>query len=320
MFLGNFDLGKRDHYTALFTKVSDLKKGAPVRIAGVSVGAVDAVQINDGGTGASAVKVKFHVDNGVRLPAGVDVTVRFKNLIGDQYLQLDPGTHPTAALLRVGATIPATNTRAALDLDTLFQGFQPLLQGLDSSQINDLSSAIVNVLQGKASAVYQLIGSLSSLFGTLAQNDGLITQVISNLDTGLHGVAQNSGQLSQLVVQLEQLVSGLSADRKPIGASLTQVNALAASAASLLQRARPPLRTDVPALQGIASELNKQTDTLQYIFDNAPDALNRLSRLGSYGAFFNFYLCGLRFKLTGPTGQPFYTPFTYSGLARCKAS
>lgn len=319
-FLGNFNLGARDEYSALFTKVSDLQSGAPVRIAGVDVGSIDSVEIYNGGEGDAAVKVTFDVDAGIRLPADSNAVIRFKNLIGDQYLELESGDRGASGFLPVGATIAPAHTRSALDLDTLFQGFQPLLQGLDTVQMNQLSVAVVDVLQGKASAVYELIASLSDLFTTLGANDKLISDVITNLDAGLVDVAGNSKRLSSLVTQLEDLISGLSADREPIGASLTKVDALAASAASLLERSRPPLRTDVPALHGIAEELNKQTDSLQFIFNNAPDAYDRLSRTGSFGAMFNFFLCGLRFKLTGPDGKPIFTPWTYSGLERCKAS
>jgi phospholipid/cholesterol/gamma-HCH transport system substrate-binding protein len=316
MVLAHYDPRPQHGYTAIFTNASNLKTGAPVRVAGVDVGRVDNVAINDGGRGTSAVRVKFHIYSDIQLTSNVTATIRFKNLIGDQYLELDSGA-PSSKDLAAGATIPPSRTKAALDLDALFNGFQPLFQGLDTGQINELSSAVVNVLQGQAGAVYQLIASLSSLFTTLAQNDELIGNVVDNLDTALGAVSAHAGDLSGLIKQLQQLVTGLAADRKPIGASLVNINALAASASILLDRSRPALRTDIPALDAVATTLNKNTDTLQFILSKLPATYDGLIRTGSFGGFFNFFICGLRLKVTGPTG-PLYTPWTYSNLQRCK--
>ncbi len=313
--VGDITFTKTDSYSAQFVNASSLQSGAPVRIAGVEVGKVDGISVQNGGQGPEPIKVAFHVASGIALPRDVRATIRFKNLVGDQYLELDEGTD--AATLPVGSTIPVSNTKSALDLDTLFNGFQPLFAGLDTSEINNLSTAIVNVLQGESGAVYQLIDSVSSLFATLADNDQLISSVITNLDTALGSVAANSHDLSDLISQLEQLVSGLAADRAPIGNAVVHINTLASSAAAFLSKVRAPLKVDVPALDALATALNKQTDTLQFVLSNLPAAYKGLIRTGSYASVFNFYLCGLRFKLTGPNG-PIYTPFTYSNLARCQ--
>jgi phospholipid/cholesterol/gamma-HCH transport system substrate-binding protein len=42
-----------------------------------------------------------------------------------------------------------------------------------------------------------------------------------------------------------------------------------------------------------------------------------MSRQGLYGTFFNFYLCGIQLRLTGPSG-PITTPMMKSEVQRCQ--
>ncbi|OLL73469.1 MCE-family protein Mce1B [Pseudonocardia sp. Ae168_Ps1] len=51
-----------------------------------------------------------------------------------------------------------------------------------------------------------------------------------------------------------------------------------------------------------------------------PGAYYAMHRAGSHGSYFNFYLCTVRLKLTGPDGDPFFTPYfgPNSQIDRCK--
>ena len=89
--------------------------------------------------------------------------MRYKNLIGDRYLELSGGSNGRGTTLQPGATIPASRTSPALDLDTLLNGFKPLFAGLDPKQINAVSSEIVQVFQGESGTIGTLLATVSSL-------------------------------------------------------------------------------------------------------------------------------------------------------------
>lgn len=74
-------------YNAEFTNVSGLKTGDFVRIAGVEVGKVEAMSIKTN----SIVVVQFAADPSVVLTKGSRAIVRWDNLIGDRYLELQEG-------------------------------------------------------------------------------------------------------------------------------------------------------------------------------------------------------------------------------------
>lgn len=90
----------------------------------------------------------------------------------------------------------------------LFNGFQPLFQGLDPDQINKLSMEIVQVLQGEGGTVQSLLASTSSLTNSIADRDQVIGQVIDNLNLTLDTVNRNDEGLNELISSLQALVSG----------------------------------------------------------------------------------------------------------------
>ena len=101
-------------YSAVFEDASSLKAGDSVRVAGVRVGTVKAVDLQPD----NSVVVGFGADRGIALTSGTTAAVRYLNLVGDRYLELidSPGS---AKIQPPGSVIPAERTQAALDLDLL---------------------------------------------------------------------------------------------------------------------------------------------------------------------------------------------------------
>ena len=57
--------------------------------------------------------------------------IRYDNLIGDRYLELQEGAGAPSPGCSPGETIPVDRTEPALDLDALIGGFRPLFRALD---------------------------------------------------------------------------------------------------------------------------------------------------------------------------------------------
>ncbi len=55
--------------------------------------------------------------------------------------------------LPAGGTIAQENTQPALDLDALLGGLRPVVKGLDGEQVNQISNAILELLQGEGGAL-----------------------------------------------------------------------------------------------------------------------------------------------------------------------
>ncbi|GAB2972057.1 MCE family protein [Nocardioides montaniterrae] len=310
--LGQIRLGSSTSYHAMMSDVSGLSSGDLVRVAGVRVGQVDGVHI----AAHDAVEVDFHVDADQHLTDRTQVLVRYENLLGDRYLELQqPGAGGTA--LADGATIPASRTTPALDLDVLLNGFHPLFRGLQPAQVNELATNLIQTLQGQGGTVQSLLGQTASLTNGLADDGKVITALISHLDSLLGHVNSRDTQLRQTITQFQRLVSGLAKDRDPISTSVVSINRMTERLAGLFQQVRQPFHSTVIAVDRLAKLLNTNTATLNKVLASLPGAYQVLDRVGSHASTFNFYLCSVQLKISGPGGRPIMTPAVRSSQERC---
>jgi phospholipid/cholesterol/gamma-HCH transport system substrate-binding protein len=291
--IANRDLRSADSYTARFTDVTNLNEGDEVRISGVKVGEVESIEVVD----RRLAEVRFNVADR-RLPGSVTATIKYRNLVGQRYIALEQGADGTGGFLPPGGLIPLERTRPALDLTVLLGGFKPLFQALSPEDVNKLSYEIIQVLQGEGGTVESLLAHTASLTSTIASRDQVIGQVIDNLNGVLDTVNARDQQLSELIGQLQQVVSGLSADRDAIGDAITAMDGLSNSTAGLLTEARPGLQQDIIGLGQLSQNLNDHEALTEQVLRNTPGKFETIARTGSYGSWFNFYLC----KATGTVG------------------
>lgn len=327
VIMGNIGLGDSREYHAIFSSASNLQKGDDVRVAGVNVGEVTGVDHYQ----RSMAEVTFKVDEGVELTTASTAEIRFLNLIGDRYLALGEGSDVDSAKpLDGGDTIPVGNTSPSLDLTVLFNGFKPLFQALQPDQVNELSMNLVQVLQGEGGTVRGLLEHTASLTGALADRDQLIGEVVTNLNDTLDTVNDHHEQLSSLVVELKGWMQDLAANRDTIGDSLGNISALTETVADLIKRGRPLLKKDITALHGLAKLLNTPDQRAELIdlLNRMPEVMSDQIRTGTYGAWYQYYICGvtahIRLPLIGnlpiiKTIQNFIENFEIKSNAdRCK--
>ena len=315
--IANISGGGGNNYSAIFSDVTLLQKGDEVRIAGVRVGDVKSIEI----VNEREAKVEFSVDGRDWLPSTVTANLRFRNLVGQRYIDIEQGAGDQGGKLNPGDTIPLSQTNPAVNLTTLFNGFRPLFQMLSADDVNKLSYQIIQVFQGQSGTISELVRSTSSLTNTVADKDAVIGAVITNLNTVLD-------QLDSLIVNTQQLVSGLSADRDVVGSAVTSLAGLTDATAGLLEPTRPSIQGSVAALNTLATTLNAREDDLTKVVQTLPKKLDKLIRTAQQGSWFTFYLCGLDIKagpgtspnLNLPTGLPTVNQPLYTNSAeRCKA-
>ncbi len=309
--IANSGVGTTVGYTARFTDATSVNPGDEVRMSGVRIGQVDSIGVVD----RRLADVKFSVEDKRRLTAGATVTIRYRNLVGQRYLAIDPGPDGPAVLTE-GALIPPERTTPALDLTALFNGFKPLFQALSPNDVNQLSFEIVQVLQGEGSTIDSLLKHTASLTNTLAGKDDVIGQVVGNLNTVLDTLNSQGDQFDRLVDVTAQLVSGLAGDAKPIGQAIGGLGELTTATAGLLQDGRAPLKDSVTALGDLSKNLADNTPVFEQFLANLPKKLDRMGAMVSYGSWFNFYLCSVKSDAApAPGGPPVGIPLTQG---RCR--
>ncbi|MFB1298009.1 MCE family protein [Mycobacterium sp. pW049] len=304
--------GAANEYSAVFKDASRLKTGDTVRIAGIRVGTVKDVELQ----ADRSVLVTFDADKKTVLTTGTQAAIRYLNLVGDRYLEL-VDTPDSTQIVPAGGQIPEDRTAPALDLDVLLGGLKPVIQGLNPEDVNGLTTSLIQILQGQGGTLDSLFSKASSFSNSLADNNQVIEQLIVDLRTVLDTLAEDGDEFSGAIDKLEQLVSGLSADRDPIATAITSLDNGTASIADLLGRGRAPLANTVDELNRLAPLVDNDLDRLDATLQRLPEIYRKLARVGSYGAWFPYYICGISFRASDLEGRTVVFPWIKQEEGRC---
>jgi phospholipid/cholesterol/gamma-HCH transport system substrate-binding protein len=107
--VGGFELLPQKRYPVIarFASVGDLRGGAAVRIAGVDVGRVTSIELDD-----HVARVELAIDRAVPLSADTIASIRTEGLLGQAYVSLSPGA--AEEMIQPGGRI--AQTEPAIDL------------------------------------------------------------------------------------------------------------------------------------------------------------------------------------------------------------
>lgn len=254
-------VGKGYQVEAVFpSAASEIRKGSPVRIAGVNVGKVTKVSR---GPGTTAL-VRMRIDDQGR-PLHRDATAKIRPrlfLEGNFFVDLTPGT-PQAPALDDGDTIPLSQTKIPVQVDDVLdtltndsrQDLRRTLSGLAGAFAGGGGEAVRDLGKDGPAA---LANTAVVADAALGERPGELAGFISNSAEIASALAAREDDLRGLVTAFATTTSTLAERRADLDASLTALG-------STLRTARPELasvRAALPALTTFARRLEPSLDRL----------------------------------------------------------
>ncbi len=109
------DRGSTYILEAEFDNISGIKKGATIQIAGVVVGEVSGVRLNEDRN----AQLTFKLDKGVEIPLDSIASVKSQGIIGDKYIQISLGGD-LESFEEHGLIV---DTESAVDIESLISKF-----------------------------------------------------------------------------------------------------------------------------------------------------------------------------------------------------
>lgn len=268
---------------ALVPTAFQLVQNSDIRRAGVTVGKVNDVQ-NRGSVGV----VSFTVDKD-QGPLYKDATVRIrtKTLVGENYVELDPGT-PKAGRLASEGTIPLAQAGEAVQLDEI-------LSGLDK----DTRKAIQRNLDALGGGFGDRGAQLSRLFATtpvtlktvrqlsdlLKDQKPQLAKMIDQTGDVLQAFGNRTADVRNLAVQSQKTAAAAASRDAELGATLNQLpdtlrqlRSTSARLGRVSRRSTPvtaDLRVAMAALPGVTRRLESSTNAGRELFDVLPSVSRR---------------------------------------------
>jgi phospholipid/cholesterol/gamma-HCH transport system substrate-binding protein len=223
---------------ALVRDAQNLKKGAPVRMAGVDVGKVTNVGGGDDGTSTVTMQLS---DDALPIHNDARLTIRPRIVLeGNYFVQLNPGS-PSARHLHDGSTLPVGQTSNSVSLSDIFSVLDTDVRGNLQTLLYEFGTK--GYANGAAKALNRGIPSFEPAYrlSSLTNEALLGVQPTRDLQRVLRGQQRVFAALNDNPGDLQGLVRDLDITA---GAIASHDQALAASVPAL----RDTLRVGYPAL------------------------------------------------------------------------
>ncbi|MCW2959296.1 MAG: hypothetical protein JWP18_2099 [Solirubrobacterales bacterium] len=240
-FLGfRKELPFRGHYefSAAVKNANGLRKGSPVRIAGVNVGKV--VRIRRAGPGESAAHITMRLDKkGMPLHEDAIVAIRPRIFLeGNFFVDVQPGS-PSAPAIDEGSTIPINQTRTPVQLDQVLT----TLQAPTRRDLQRLLRSVSTGLAGEGAAGYNRSTRYwkDAYRQSALVNDATLGTAEHDLSGYIAGAGATAAALDADPQRLQSFITDF---RTTAGAFAVKDRELSAALAELprtLQAARPAL-------------------------------------------------------------------------------
>jgi ABC-type transporter Mla subunit MlaD len=188
-----------------FTEASQLAEQSDVRISGVDVGKVESIELGPGGKEAIAL---LNIDDKYApLPQGTRAMLRTKTLLGETYVELTPGkeNEPT---LPEDSTLPAAQVAESVQLDEIFQAFDPKTRAAFQSWMQEAAVAIEGQGQNLSYAIGNFDPTFSefeNLFRVLNSQKAAVSKLFSNGTKTFEALRGREGELANLIRSSNEL-------------------------------------------------------------------------------------------------------------------
>ncbi|SCL30965.1 phospholipid/cholesterol/gamma-HCH transport system substrate-binding protein [Micromonospora rhizosphaerae] len=276
-------------YQAAFHDASGLTAGNEVRVAGVRVGTVTAVDLARGP--APYVRVRFRVDDdGVRLGRDTGATIRIKTVLGQKYLALSPAG---AGRLPEGGQIPLSRTAAPFDVVQAVTGLADTLDKVDTDQLAQAFTTLSATFADTPASVGTSLTGLSRLSKTVASRDAELRTLLAHARTVTGVLAERDEDFRKLVADGEKLLAEVSRRRDAIHQLLVGTNDLATQLSGLVADNRAQLEPALRKLRDVVAVLQRNRDDLEQTIRRMAPFVTAFANVVGNGRWFDSYVSGL---------------------------
>jgi phospholipid/cholesterol/gamma-HCH transport system substrate-binding protein len=170
--------------SARFNTVQELSEGDPVKMAGVTVGRVEDIGIDEAG-GQVSVRMKLESVKGVKTDS--KATIRFSGFMGQNYVALSFGSAAGASVAD-GTELETTEQpdlgAIMSKLDNVATGVEKLTDSLTGVPIGDLIGPLTDMLREERPRISAIFDNLKTISTRIAEGQGTVGKLIN--DDALH--------------------------------------------------------------------------------------------------------------------------------------
>ncbi|WP_062999547.1 MCE family protein [Nocardia jinanensis] len=286
-------LGAHREYRAHFAEAGGLEVGAPVEVAGVTVGKVTGMELDE-----NKVLVRFSAE-GVLVGAESEAAIKTRTVLGSKTLELRPRGD---TVLKPDAVIGLEHTTAPYLLTDTLGELTTTISGLKTEDLTGALHVLGDTLDEAEPSLGAALDGVSRLSTSISSRDGLLKDLLSNA-AGVTGVlSARSTQINQLILDGSTLFTALDERRQAIDVLLTNLRAAAQQLRLLVAENEAQLAPALDKLNAVVDLLSAHKDDIQRTLLPLSQYALSLGESVASGPFFKAYVSNL---LPGQYLQPF---------------
>ncbi|MBK5307682.1 MAG: MCE family protein [Frankiaceae bacterium] len=254
-------IGGGDVYQAEFSEAAGLRPTDEVRVAGVKVGKVIAVDL-----AGDRVIVKFRVKN-ADFGKESRADIRIKTVLGRKFVMLTPDGPGQLSTVDL---IPLARTSSPYDVSEAFQGLASTVDQVDTKQLERSFETLADTFRDTPDEVRASLTGLSRLSRTIASRDQQLRVLLERSSVVTQVLSERDADLTAFMADSSLILQELRRRRAAINTLLTTTTQLSEQLIALVRENRATL---APALQ----KLHNVVLVLKANQDNIDKAIPRLA-------------------------------------------
>ena len=209
------------HLTASFEAIQDLKLGDSVKMAGVPVGKVEKIQLEDG-----KVKLSLKLNKDAPVHTDSKATIKFTGLMGQYYVAIDFGT-PRAPLMAEGSIIQTTEqpdlSSLLAKLDDVATGVQNLTKSFSGDKIDNILGPFTDFMKENNAPLHAIFANVQAISGQITQGKGTVGRLIyedtlyNSAQASLTNLQDTAAEIKRTVADARNIVDQINAGQGTVG-------------------------------------------------------------------------------------------------------
>lgn len=266
-------------FAVAFPQAQQLAQQADVRISGVPVGKVVAISLGKDGRAHATIELQTRY---APLHSDARAILRQKSLLGENYVELTPGSKAAPAIPDNGQ-LPLGQVAPSVTLDEILRAFDPRTRAAFTVWMETFAAGLGN----RGQALNEAFGNLNPftadgqrLLAILASQHGAVQQLVRNTGAVFDALTQRDGQLRGLIVNAASTFRQTAASDRQFAAAFRALPTFEARSQVALRSLDRFAANTSPLLRQLRPAEIQLAPTLRSVSNLAPDLRGLLVGLG----------------------------------------
>lgn len=277
-------VGAGPKYRAYFSEAAGLTSGNEVRIAGVKVGVVTDVELDD-----DRVEVGFRAKD-AWIGDDTRASIQIKTVLGQKFLALEPaGTEE----LSTSDPIPVERTVAPYDVITAFSSAAETIESIDEDTLEESLVTLTETMGASPDEFRSAIDGVSRLSQTLSSRDQELRELLQAVRQSSQIVADRNDDFRRLIIGAGQLLEELNERRDALNVVLISTRALSSELRLFVADNEAEFGPTLDSLDSALSILVDHEEDLRKGIHNLGPFYTVYSNMLGTGRWFDSYITNL---------------------------